>query len=577
MKKFSIKFWIEKVQSMALRFSFTLFFVLGLAFLFFLKINSKNIEIQPHTWVFFSFGIAVSIAITLLSEELSKKTYKIAPNTGGILLLMLYCYFLPEKFEAVDFFQSIALCLSFILTAFIASFFRKNSDIPFWEFSKNVVIQIITSFIFSGVFMIGLSLAVLSLKELFNIDIQQKVYSNLAVVCFGIFGPVYFLSNVPDVAEKQKQEFKFDKFLKILGLYILFPILALYTLILYVYLAQIMVKWELPNGWLATLVSVLGLGGFVTMFILYPLRHDDSNKWLGWFYRFFPLILLPLLVLMFIGIYRRFSDYGITINRFYVLTLNVWLVCISIYLFLSKSKHLKWVVISFATILFFSSIGPWSAYKTTKNVLTNELKSSFEKTEWLKDGKIVLKSGLDLKIDSVSERKMAETIRYMVDNYGNKSIQQFFSTPLDKKLAGDILKDLNLKDEYRPEQEYFSAYLPTGFLLDIKDYDYMLDISMEKNKSTIYKDEKLSLTFENNEITLKFNDTKDKSIVIPLAGKLTELQSLGNKNKELNKDEMSVDGENYKLVIYNISAQKNRQDSVYKINDFNAHLYYKKP
>ena len=84
-------------------------------------------------------------------------------------------------------------------------------------------------------------------------------------------------------------------------------------------------------------------------------------------------------------------------------------------------------------------------------------------------------------------------------------------------------------------------------------------------------------SYYDNEIILKFNDTKDKSIVIPLAGKLTELQSLGNKNKELNKDEMSVDGENYKLVIYNISAQKNRQDSVYKINDFNAHLYYKKP
>ena len=36
---------------------------------------------------------------------------------------------------------------------------------------------------------------------------------------------------------------------KVLGLYILLPILAIYTVILYGYLIKIIATWELPNGW----------------------------------------------------------------------------------------------------------------------------------------------------------------------------------------------------------------------------------------------------------------------------------------------------------------------------------------
>lgn len=161
----------------------------------------------------------------------------------------------------------------------------------------------------------GLSLAIYSLEVLFKIDISDKVYQNLSVLCYILFAPVYFLSNVPEKAEMFKQDNTFDIFFKILGLYIFLPILALYTLILYVYLVQIIIKWELPNGWVSTLVSILGLGGFLCMFILYPLRLQNDNKFVNILSKYFSVVLMPLLVLMSIGIFRRLSDYGLTINR----------------------------------------------------------------------------------------------------------------------------------------------------------------------------------------------------------------------------------------------------------------------
>jgi len=101
--------------------------------------------------------------------------------------------------------------------------------------------------------MLGLSLAVLSLDELFKVNISDKVYKNLAVICCGLFAPIYFLANVLDENEKRKHKLEFNKFLNIMGLYILLPILAVYVVILYVYLIQIIANGNYPTvgflGW----------------------------------------------------------------------------------------------------------------------------------------------------------------------------------------------------------------------------------------------------------------------------------------------------------------------------------------
>ncbi|MEI7505031.1 MAG: DUF4153 domain-containing protein, partial [Paludibacter sp.] len=335
MKRLSLKILIEKVRLVTLRFPFTLIFIFGLAYYLMLKINNHDTEIQQRIWAFLSLGIALSILVTLFSEEFKKQIIRIGLNLLSVILLSIYVYWLPEKLLTNHYYQLVIIGLSFILSSFIISFLKKNNDVPFWEFSKNVILQLFISFVFAQVLMSGLSLAILSLKELFGVNIKPEVYGNLAVFCYLIFASIYFLANIPDEIEKRKSEYTFNKFIKILGLYILLPILAIYSLILYVYLAQIILKWELPNGWVSTLISTLGVGGFVCMLILYPLRLENENKIVILFSKYFPLLLLPLLILMSVGIIRRFGDYGLTINRCYVLILNCWLYFISIYLFLS--------------------------------------------------------------------------------------------------------------------------------------------------------------------------------------------------------------------------------------------------
>lgn len=71
-----------------------------------------------------------------------------------------------------------------------------------------------------------------------------------------------------------------------------------------------------------------------------------------------PVLILPLLLLMTIGIIRRFNDYGITINRLYLATLNGWFYIVCIGLFVIKARRINWIPVSFAGIFLLTSALP---------------------------------------------------------------------------------------------------------------------------------------------------------------------------------------------------------------------------
>ena len=478
MKKFSVQILLQKLQLVALRFPFALFFIIGLAFELFLKINDKNIEIPDRNWAFFSVGIPLTITMALFLEKFQSLILRVGINLLAIIMLLLYCFSLPYKLLPADVSQLGVLGIVFTLSAFVVSYFNKNTDISFWEFSKSSVLQLIISFIFSQVLMLGLSLAILSLKELFKIDVDPKVYGNLAVGCYALFAPIYFLANVPDKTEKYNQEFSFHKFLKILGLYILLPILALYTLILYVYLIQIIVKWELPEGWVSWLVSILALGGFLCMMILYPLRLNPENKLVSIFLKYFPVILLPLLVLMTIGISRRFDDYGLTINRAYVFLLNFWLYGISVYLFFTRSAHLKWVIISFVTIAFISSVGPWSVYNVTRRTMVNEIGQLLNEARLLKNGKVVDNSSFKIKVNDSLGTKLVTKVEYVCVNFGGGSIQQFYKDTIGHKTPWEIEKTLGI---YSTTPKFQNGRNVNYFNANLQNENHIVDIENFKN------------------------------------------------------------------------------------------------
>lgn len=577
MRKISFKKWAEKIHLVLLRFTFPVFFILGLSFLFFLEINQKNADIQERVWAFFALSIPLSVAVTLFSEEFKNKLLRAGLNLLSTILLVIYILTLPESLRVSDVYQLIILGIVFTFSCFFVSFLKKNNDIPLWEFSKTSIVQLVITFIFSLVLMLGLSLAVLSLDELFKVNISDKVYKNLAVICCGLFAPIYFLANVLDENEKRKHKLEFNKFLNIMGLYILLPILAVYVVILYVYLIQIIAKWELPNGWVSWLVSALALGGFLSMMILYPLRLQSENKVVTYFSKYFPVIIFPLLILMTIGIFRRFDDYGLTINRGYVFLLNLWLYGICIYLFFSQSKHLKWIIISFSLIAFLSSIGPWSVFNVTKRNMINEINHILAENHFLKNGKVIDKADVvKIKIDGKQEQKLVSKIDYIVENYGISALQPFFSDTIEGQNSAAITHRLAIKSkkEYSENQSFNINSVHPDETVNIQDYNNFLKLRMNYDAETVFEDNQYTVKFRNYQLQVYKTNVKTPFIMIPLQNKLNVLAVAETENNYKPED-FSFDGHNYKLIINHIGGQRLASNDSIIINQFEANLFLK--
>ena len=137
------------------------------------------------------------------------------------------------------------------------------------------------------------------------------------------------------------------------------PLLALYLIVLYVYGIRILVRWELPDGGVGWLVSVLMVGCVVVELGLYPLmRSGEAKPFERWIVRWLPVLILPLLLLMTVGIARRLSDYGITPLRLYLLTFNLWCYAVCIGLFVGRARRIRWIMTSLAAVFLLTSVLP---------------------------------------------------------------------------------------------------------------------------------------------------------------------------------------------------------------------------
>ena len=371
MRKFDFKNFFGDAYITFMRFHTVLFFTWALAIMSFFEINDKSFEVDFHVWAFFALSAIASLSISLFLENITYRLVRIAVYVLPIGFLAIYCFMFLDDNVNWEGMQYVAMMVVAVLSVFFALFMRKNTDNAFWAFAEHLVREILTTIIYLSLLMGGLSLAFYAVDILFDVQFSQHVYANIAVVCYLIIAPVYFLISMPSKDAIYSNKPDFGKFLRLLSLYVLLPVLGIYVLILYLYLAKILILWELPSGWVTILVSILVFGGFVAKLLLYPI---SKNKFVTFLNRYFSLLVLPLIVLMTVGIFRRFDDYGISINRLYVVIFNIWLYGASIYLFITRSKHLRWIVVSFTVMLFLSSVGPWSVFANTRRVMGTDLK-----------------------------------------------------------------------------------------------------------------------------------------------------------------------------------------------------------
>ena len=315
-------------------------------------------------------GIPFLLAIALFAE--SRKWFRLR-NLGaqavGVILLAAYGLSIPSALIGAPLFhlfrfQMLLVAVLFLVT--VASYIGRSTPMGFWHFNKTLFFRLLIAALFSQVLYAGLAVALAALENLFGLDVPGRRYFQLWILVSGVFGIWFFLSGVPDDVESLETSTDYPGSIKVFAQYILLPVVFVYFVILYAYLGKILIEWNWPRGWVSGLILGFSSTGLATLLLLYPIRERSENVWIRFAWRWFFVVLIPLIVVLFLAILRRVSDYGITEPRYIAIVFGIWLVAMIAYFMSSRTGNIRVISGSLCVFAMLISFGPWGAFQISQ-------------------------------------------------------------------------------------------------------------------------------------------------------------------------------------------------------------------
>lgn len=344
---------------------------------------------------------------------------------GGVFILQLMYFLLSGDSLAAGPGEAWYRFALYFLAAHLlvsAAPFAGGASVPaFWEYNKSLFLRFLTAVLYSVALYVGLIVAMLSVDQLLGIDISGERYVQLISLIAGLFNTWFFLAGVPDLSREMELEPDYPGALKLFVQYVLIPLVTVYILILYLYTGKIIWLWELPEGWVANLVLSFSIAGILALLLVYPIRNKEGNRWMQYYSRAYYLALIPLIILLAISIYVRIDTYGVTINRYFVVILSLWLTGITAYFLISSREDIRIIPISLGLSLVLISFGPWGAFSVSENSQVNRF-ISISESQGLMENEVLLPGRENAEISSEMQSELSSVLIYLTEHHGLQSI-----------------------------------------------------------------------------------------------------------------------------------------------------------
>ncbi len=557
--------------------------------------STPTSEEQTKVFLTLVLGISWLISTRFFIERFKNPKKWIWLKLVVLAFLFLFYWHLPDtdifSGSTKYFIRFFHFFIAGHLFLFFAPFIGRWNKTAYWNYLKSVGIAIVRSVLFSHVLYLGLALALAAVDALFDMDIDGKRYGQLFVLCIGIVNTWIYLSDFPkNILEETP--IRFNKALEVFVKFILIPLVLLYITILYAYGSKILVQWELPKGWVSYLVTALALLGLVVQVIINPVQKTIKSWTINKFYPWFYQLLLPLVVLLFVAIFRRIGDYGVTENRYFVLVIALWILGITVYLLLSKKKSLKILPISLFILALVSSFGPWGVFSVSKNSQIRQFEKVYDAVkENNRQATVRQYKQLGSILDYLDDRKSV----FELDHITGMSIKEIFKDTIasdksetygwfdTKRVLDSLGVTLNPNENnntlrgnyssYYINQEQVSSY-------DIASYQYMTEVSLSNYTPKKTRIGKFELYYNSVNLTLELLSHENGNICIevPIKDKLKKaLTKYGDNLYEAEEEELTIISKNDSLTVKLIFTDLGlniKNDSII-INHLRAFLFLK--
>ncbi len=386
-------------------------------------------------------GIPLLTGFALFSEK--KKWGKgraIALQIFGLLLLVGYGCSVPSDLvdaPAIHILRLLMIAVALHLFVSFAPFSGSGEINGFWHYNKILLLRLIITAVYTVVLYAGLALALAALDNLFGMDVPGKRYAELWIIILGLFTTWAFLAGIPEDLSPLEGSTDYPKGIKIFAQYILFPLVLIYLVILYAYMAKILIAWDWPQGWVSRLILGFATTGIFSLLLLYPIRERAENIWIKKASRWLYVLMIPLVIMLLLALWRRISEYGITESRYIAIILGFWLGSIVVYFILSRKKSIKTIPISLCVLALIISFGPWSAFSVSEKSQVDRLQDFLTKNNILVDSR-VQKAPATVPQDDILQ--ISSIIAYLHDIHGYDRIQPWFRESLKEDSLGARFK-----------------------------------------------------------------------------------------------------------------------------------------
>lgn len=205
--------------------------------------------------------------------------------------------------------QSLVLFVVAFVLLLSDGFLKENES--FVRAALRKLLNLVLAAIIALVFMLVCMLVFNGLEYLFGFpwSPEKKFYT----ICFFALSSWIFMANEDEPKAVNAE------FLEKILYFLLTPALALYTIILYAYIVRIALFSGLPRGGVAYIVLSYLACGFILQALFLASLHRRWEK----FYRFFALLAVAPIALLWLGIAERVGEYGLTPERIYLCGLAV--------------------------------------------------------------------------------------------------------------------------------------------------------------------------------------------------------------------------------------------------------------
>ena len=327
---------------------------------------------------------ATMIALTISLVQESRKKFSTIPHVvAGAVWLAISIALAFHRVQSDTYAENayVWITLKFIYTTvflsiFIAPFFKQKDENGFWAFLMKNIKAAVIAIVISAFLLAAIDGLLFGFLNLFDIKVSGSPFAYSAIICSCTIFPILFFSGIPSIDECLQETPALNKFQASANKFLFLPVISLYIILLYAYIAKIIIQWEMPKGMVSYLVSASMLLMLLRVTLTLPERINPKPSFEKTLLKILPAACIPLVILMSVGIMRRISDYGISENRYYVVAINIFFYAIIAILLTPKIIcKSKYIAIIFCSIFLILTNGPLSALNVTHRIWMESIKT----------------------------------------------------------------------------------------------------------------------------------------------------------------------------------------------------------